>query len=180
MSGLEMAPKPMFVGGRAVFVDDDDANIFESWKWYLHPAGGTIYLRGYKKGLRKFGLRYMHRVLLDACRGEDVDHANGNGLDNRRCNLRICSRSQNSANRYVVKSNTGYKGVHFETWSGRWRAEVQFERNKWRRRFTTREAAIEAYAQKARELFGEFSTPRERGESDSPHWELAQTRLAGR
>jgi hypothetical protein len=52
------------------------------------------------------------------------------------------------------------KGVHFEEWSGRWRAEIQHKRKRFKLgRFDTREEAAAAYAAKARELFGEFASP---------------------
>jgi hypothetical protein len=100
----------------------------------------------------------MHRLIIGADHGSDVDHASGDGLDNRRSNLRECSRTLNSANRHVSASATGTKGVHFEEWTGRWRAEIQHQRKRYKLgRFDTQHEAATAYLNKARELFGEFA-----------------------
>jgi hypothetical protein len=54
----------------------------------------------------------MHRLIMDNPEGLDVDHKNGNGLDNRKCNLRSCSRLENNLNRAKRSDNTtGFKGV---------------------------------------------------------------------
>lgn len=73
----------------------------------------------------------MHRVVMERIlgrsllKGEDVDHANRNGLDNRRCNLRVATRSQNIANRGPLKTNTsGFKGVNFIKSTGKWQAAI--------------------------------------------------------
>lgn len=83
---------------------------------------------------------------------------NGNGLDNRRSNIRVCSRSQNNANRHTAVSQTGLKGVHFEAFTGRWRAEIQKDRRRYKLgRFDTQAEAAEAYRTKALELFGAYA-----------------------
>lgn len=93
--------------------------------------------------------------------GLDVDHINGDGLDNRRSNLRACDRSRNNANRHRVQSKTSpIKGVHLDGHTGKWRAEIHWKGKRHTLgRYATLEAAAEAYAVKARELFGEFANP---------------------
>lgn len=148
------------ISGQIVLFDDIDSAVIEGGQWHLHPAGKATYARGYVKGRRSDGLRYMHRCLTGAAKGKDVDHINGNGLDNRRENLRVCDRSQNSANRHAVMSAHGIKGVHFENYTGRWRAEIQWRRKRYKLgRFDTAEEAAAAYAAKAHELFKEFANP---------------------
>ena len=68
--------------------------------------------------------RYLHRFVLKAKKGENVDHINGNKLDNRKENLRKCTRSQNFANRKKYTNNTsGYKGVSKH--GNKWQADIQ-------------------------------------------------------
>jgi hypothetical protein len=140
-------------------VDDQDRELVSGYRWYLHASGNTVYARGYKIGNRNGGLIYMHRLISGAATGFDVDHRNGNGLDNQRANLRVCSRSQNNANRHVIVSASGITGVHFEQWSGKWRAEIRHLGKRYRLgRFSNQQDAADAYAAKALLLFGEFAS----------------------
>jgi hypothetical protein len=142
-----------------VLLDDEDKYLLDNWLWHLHYTTYTTYVRGYPKGERSQGLFYLHRVLVGLDNKSEVDHENGNGLDNRRSNLRIATRSQNNANRRVVQSKSSrYKGVHFESYSGRWRAEIHKDGTHYRLgRYDTQEEAVEAYQRKAQELFGSFA-----------------------
>jgi HNH endonuclease len=79
--------------------DAIDAALVQSIGWHAHDSGDRYYARGRVAGQRV----YLHRLLLDAPRGLEVDHINGNGLDNRRCNLRLVSRSRNQLNRKDVR-----------------------------------------------------------------------------
>lgn len=59
--------------------------------------------------------------------GAEIDHKNGNKLDNRIANLRVCQRHENMANRGVTKANTsGYKGVSFDKQTGKWRGQIMY------------------------------------------------------
>lgn len=106
--------------GKVAIVDDEDFEYLNQWKWQ--------YMSGYARkgrwnnGVKKFFL--MHRFILGltcSYKEKEVDHINGNGLDNRRCNLRVATKSQNRCNSSKPRNNTsGYKGIG-------WRAE----RKKW-------------------------------------------------
>lgn len=91
-------------------VDAEDFERFGSIRWQAKPAaqrGNKFYACGYVGGR----MINMHRVIMEAPAGLTVDHVNGDGLDNRRANLRIATRSQNNANRVSV-SASGFRGVH--------------------------------------------------------------------
>ncbi len=101
----------------------------------------------------------MHRWVMGfPPSGVDVDHINGNGLDNRRCNLRLATRSQNLANAAIPRHNSsGYKGVS-ATRNGKWLARIRKDRVQRNLGiFDTPEEAHAAYCEAAVSLYGEFA-----------------------
>ena len=109
----------------------------------------------------------MHRLIAKRMGIEGmVDHKNRQPLDNRRCNLRPATHSQNMANREKSKPNkSGHKGVYLEIDNGygsrSWTAQVTYQRKKYRKRFPYTDVglslAIAWHEQKSLELFGEFA-----------------------
>lgn len=105
----------------------------------------------------------LHRTLMNPPDDMVVDHINGNGLDNRRVNLRICTRAQNNHNKKKMGSNTsGFVGVYkyapHGTWDGRWYALVTVAgRTKHLGTFKIAEDAARAYDAAAKELIGEYA-----------------------
>ncbi len=107
----------------------------------------------------------MHRVILARMLGRDltakeqVDHINSNGLDNRRCNLRLATSTQNARNRRRHSNNTsGYKGVSWDTSTRKWLAQIWHDGGNLRLGlFDAPEAAHAAYCKAAEELYGEFA-----------------------
>lgn len=151
------------IKGLEAHISPEDQAYITDWAWSVHRTGHSVYLRGYQRGIRNSckNPQYLHRLIMNAPPGLDVDHINGNGLDNRRQNLRLCTRSQNNANRHRSQSkSTGVKGVHFEKCTGKWRAEIHCDGKRHTLgRFDCLEAAANAYNDKAAELFGEFARP---------------------
>jgi hypothetical protein len=145
--------------GLAAIVDDADFDFLSQWKWCaLRPRPTVYYAVRQDYGGEKPVLIYMHRLLTEAPRGMEVDHRNHNGLDNRRENLRVCTRRQNSQNQRVRRSATSpYKGVTRSS-SQTWAAKITFA-GKQRRigTFATEEEAALAYNRAAIEHFGEFA-----------------------
>ena len=88
-----------------------------------------------------------------------IDHINGNGHDNRACNLRLATHSQNLCNRIAQANNSsGYKGVCFHKASAKWAAAIHVKgRHLWLGTFPTPELAHMAYCKAAAELHGEFA-----------------------
>lgn len=102
---------------------------------------------------------YMHRQILNPGQGLEVDHINGNKLDNRRCNLRPATHSQNGMNRGARRgTSTGLKGVCFSKQKGKFHAVIHAGRKKNHIGFfLTAEAAKAAYDKAAIEKHGEFA-----------------------
>jgi hypothetical protein len=99
--------------GKVALVDDVDVALVADFQWYAVRTGKDK-KHTYARGRRIGGdgrLLYMHRLILGAGKGQDVDHKNGQTLDNQRSNLRTATRQQNQGNRFRSSSNTGFKGV---------------------------------------------------------------------
>lgn len=109
--------------GYAALVDDEDYEMLMEVKWFAHAEGRSIYAT--RKTSRKEGHKClrMHRLIMSAPDGMEVDHVNHNGLDNRRENLRLCTHVENSRNSRRRACNTsGYKGVY--KCDHKWRAII--------------------------------------------------------
>lgn len=104
-------------GGQIALVDDQDAAWVQEHKWCLTGGKKGRYAgRGVANGKRRRTTVYLHRLILPVPRGIEIDHINGNTLDNRRCNLRQVTHAQNAQNRWCVnsRSTTGLRGVTFD------------------------------------------------------------------
>lgn len=106
------------VCGRTVLVDDADIAVVSAGRWHIN--------NGYARGNVSVGKRYMHQVILGTVSGEEVDHANGNTLDNRRANLRKASRSGQAKNRAANQGghSSKFKGVFFVKTKRPWRVTI--------------------------------------------------------
>ena len=87
-----------------------------------------------------------------------VDHINGNPLDNRKSNLRICTNAENQRNKGVYKNNkSGYKGVHWFKRDKKWQAQIKHNNKSIHiGLYEDKEEAARAYDKKAKELHGNF------------------------
>lgn len=91
--------------GMVTTVDDIDYEVLSQWKWHYggHGYAAREQHLGMKEGRKLRKTVLMHRVIMEAPDGMDVDHKNDNKLNNCRSNLRICTRSQNMANKKLKK-----------------------------------------------------------------------------
>jgi hypothetical protein len=152
---------PLTQGYEAI-VDDEDFEALSQVKWNvsIRRTSRTFYAaRGNRLGHRPANL-LMHRVIMAATLspGAEVDHINGNGLDNRRENLRVATRQQNAANIRRVKGRSGFKGVELRE-HARWRASICGPNGTTHiGYFSTPQEAAHAYDAEAVRLFGEFAS----------------------
>lgn len=140
--------------GEIVLCDDADFALLSRYQWSAHRQKHTIYAR---TSQNRSSL-YIHRLLLGAeAEGRFVDHINGNGLDNRRENLRVVNNRQNQMNRKPVRRD-GLKGIAFNKKAKRWQAAIRInDRNVHLGLFDDKYSAARAYASAAHKHFGEFA-----------------------
>ena len=139
--------------GAEVLVDNDAVDLLRAYTWCVSGNGSVM-------SRTKGPATILHRLLLNAQPGDFVDHINGNPLDNRKSNLRVCSKQQNEFNTKVRKDNTsGYRGV-CRTRAGRFRAYINRDGKQYNLGvYATPEEAAVAYNLKAAELFGAYARP---------------------
>lgn len=139
--------------GKYALVDDIDYEWLNQWKWcvlqskYVHRNAG----RG--KWVR------MQRLIMNAPNGMSVDHINGDTLDNRRSNLRLCTHRENTKNMRLSRANkTGYKDIYWDSTRKKWAVQVMSDGVKvYGGRFDNITEAIKSRNSLVRKLHGEFA-----------------------
>ena len=144
--------------GRVALVDDEDYELVSRYKWCAtHMHGKWYAIRSVNRDGKKTS-EYMHIVIAQSRgKGMTVDHINGDGLDNRRANLRMATMQQQSHNRAKSRNTLNlFKGI---TVNGKgWKAQSACDGRKYYLgTFATPQEAALAYDAKARELHGEFA-----------------------
>lgn len=149
---------PLRDGGFTVVDDSDYDDAVAAGPWHASQRyGDTIYARrSFKNASGRWTTQCLHNFLMGRA---GIDHADGDGLNNRRSNLRPASKSQNGANRGKNSNNTsGFKGVSPRKGSLPWMARIGHDgKSVYLGKFPTAEDAARAYNSAALELFGEFA-----------------------
>ncbi len=145
--------------GKFALIDDEDYYIISFFTWYAAKDENTFYANTSVRLNNKLIILRMHRFLLNLKSGEQVDHRDGNGLNNQKANLRICTHSQNCMNMKGHKNSTSkFKGVSWNKRYNRWVAQICLNRNIiFLGYFKNEVKAAGIYDTKAKELFGNFA-----------------------
>ncbi len=138
-------------------IDDQYFDEISKYIWFLSPQG---YVRRDKKINGISYAIFLHKLILNTPKGFDTDHINGNKLDNRRSNLRICKHKDNSRNakKRIDGVTSRYIGVHYAKDRKKWVSKINVNS----KRFSIGEFDKEIWAAMARdlwakELFGKFA-----------------------
>ena len=109
--------------GYKVKIDDEDFDKISKYKWYFNQplfnrSGLYVFTANRyqhkKDGSIKHHTIILHRLIMNAPKGLEVDHKLGNGLDLRKSQLRLCTRGQNTKNRRLnINNSSGFKGVNY-------------------------------------------------------------------
>jgi hypothetical protein len=153
---------------QVALIDDIDIEI-NNIKWFAHKKGKYniqwYAMRGEYINKKQYQI-YMHRVILERIlgrkleKGEQVDHINCDGLDNRRLNLRLATHKDNIHNQRPYKSlkSSQYKGVSWITEKRKWKSQIRINDIPTHLGyFDNEEMARDCYNKKAKELYGEFA-----------------------
>ena len=150
---------PLTQGFFAQVSDSDYDNLMEH-TWHVAKRKHCNYASGVIHGPNGKKNTLMHRFILGITDSKiEVDHADRNGLNNTRRNIRPCSRAENMANTGLQSNNkSGYKGVNWDGNKSKWKARIKVNgKTVTIGRFHTAEEAARAYDKKALELRGEFA-----------------------
>ena len=146
--------------GKVAVIDDADAGLLIGYNWEARKLHGVWYACGRvsRKVSQSRPRVNMHHLILGKNPGAQIDHRDGDGLNNRRDNLRPATHSQNQANQRRLRSDntSGFKGVVKA--QGKWHARIWHQGKRINiGTFATAELAAAAYDNTAREVFGEFA-----------------------
>lgn len=147
--------------GKFAIVDEEDFGQVNQFNWYAW-TGKTCKTFYARRNVRlpsgKKSTQLLHAFLMPS--GQDVDHRNEDGLDNRRANLRVASPSQNGANRRKLcgRASSLFKGVSLHRLSGKWQAYITFQGvRKYLGLYWAETWAALAYDEAAKQFFGPFA-----------------------
>ena len=148
--------------GKFAIVDPDDYPRLSKHKWRICRTKGKNVLyaeRSIRLPNGKYSRLLMHRQIIHVPEGYVIDHINGNGLDNRKANLRPATVAQNAWNSKKRNPRSGYKGVCFDKDKGLWRAAIVCNRKRIHLGyFKDKTTAAKAYDKAAKKYHGQFAS----------------------
>lgn len=152
--------------GKETIICDCHYDLIKDMKWTYFTNAKKSYHYGYRKqhikmenGKQIAKTIMLHRVIMQANNGEEIDHIDGNGLNNQCSNLRFVTSSQNHMNHPLQSNNTsGYPGVTWDTINNKWRVTIKIDgKSKWIGRYVIYEDAVYARKKAEETFFGGYS-----------------------
>ena len=130
-----------------------------NWRWReLEQHKSKLYAVCYLDANDPTNKLWMHRLIADAPTDAVVDHKDGDGPNNQRYNLRICTQQQNARNRRKIGGTSRFKGVSQNKGRKNWRAQIRDNnRTIYLGSYSSEEEAAKAYDSAAKERFGEYA-----------------------
>lgn len=158
---IPLSQQGKYKGLYVVLVDDWDFDAVNAYRWCVMRAGNTRYAIRFEIVNGKQVTVLMHRAIIAPGDDLSIDHINGNGLDNRRSNLRACTHADNLHNNRKSKAGGRFKGV-VKIQSGRYSARIGYKgKTVCLGTFALEIDAALAYNAAAERLYGEFARPNE-------------------
>ena len=145
-----------------VIIDDEDYNEVKKYNWSASIRKKEYSTKIYIETRTGGDYKLLHRLIKNFPTGFSVDHINGNTLDNRKSNLRICSHKENCRNvsKSLKKTSSVYKGVSFDKKSKKYHSYIKVNQKRHHLGyFETEDQASIAYNIAAVKYFGEFARP---------------------
>lgn len=150
--------------GKFALVDDEDFELVSKHKWYFtRYANSSIFIKGSSGKFSRRGksIKFsMHRLIMNAPKGMEIDHIDNNGLNNQKSNLRICTHADNMRNiqKYKKKTSSKYKGVCWGNHDKKWLSYIRYNNKRFNLGHYNNEIeAAKVYDMWANELHGEFA-----------------------
>ena len=149
--------------GKVALIDDEDFERVSQYTWRMlgyqkNRAYPVRTVNHYVDGKRKQAMEYLHNFIMGRKDGMMVDHINRDKLDNRKSNLRHCTRYENYVNSVFTMSKTGIRGVSWHKKDKVYRVSFSFKGIKYRvGNYKDLESAKLAYQNKRKELCPDFA-----------------------
>lgn len=156
METIQLGKRGKNKGKYVALVDDEDFEKLNQFNWYAHKDCNTFYAGRHITVDGKRTTQLMHNVILN---GKGIDHRDGNGCNNQKTNLRLCTNQENCMNqRKQTGTSSIYKGVSLFKRDNKWQASIMLNGKKiYLGLFNSEIEAAKAYNDKAVALFCEFA-----------------------
>ncbi len=150
--------KILLTQNQYTIIDNEDFKKVNQFKWSLDKCNNYFYVRRLKQKNNIKTKIYLHRFIMNCPDNMQIDHINHNTLDNRKCNLRICTKSQNQINRLKRKNcSSKYKGVYLHKQNQKWISEINYLGKKiYLGCFKTEKEAAKVYNKIVKKYHGEY------------------------
>jgi hypothetical protein len=147
---------------KVCLIDKEDYDLVKNYRWYLfHKNLKTIkcsYVRAHHWINNKRGTILIHRLIMNPAFKLEIDHINGDGLSNKKINLRTVTRQQNQQNQHSRRGTSKYKGVHWHKMANAWESKININGvYTYLGIFVNEVDAAIAYNKAASKYFGEYA-----------------------